>query len=72
MYVQSTLSKTDIFWTSTSVCPGESYIKGVKKGLVFSRCLIYSLVRLVEVSVKRESTVPFQSLFLFIHAAECV
>lgn len=24
MYVQSTLSKMDVFWTGTSVCPGES------------------------------------------------
>ena len=72
MYVRSTLSKMEIFRTSTFVCPGESSIKGIKKDLVLSRFLIYSLVHLVEVCVKRESTVPFQPLFLFIHAAECV
>ena len=37
MYVQSTLSKMEIFRTSTFVCPGESSIKGIKKGLVLSR-----------------------------------
>ena len=47
--------------------------EGINKGSEHSRCLIYRLVGgLIEVCIKRESTVPFQSLFLFIHVAVCL
>ena len=63
--IQSTLSKSDTFGAGTKcpskrdVCLIESQIKGVKKGRdqTNSRCPFYRGVRLIEVSVKRESTV---------------
>ena len=58
--LQSTLSRTDTFGTGVAVRLREmsvSQIEGERKAGTNSRCPFYRGVRLIEVSVKRGSTV---------------
>ena len=62
-FLQSTLSKTDTFGTGTK-CP--SYRES-NKGSKGSRCPFYRGVSLIEVSIKRESTILLLFIYLFIY-----